>query len=31
MDGLSWGLGKPTSGEYDTTKSLGYKVWGGQG
>lgn len=26
-----FGLGKPTSGEYNTTGELGYKVFGGQG
>ena len=31
MNSKKWGLGKPTSGEYDTQGELGYKVFGGQG
>ena len=31
MNEKPWGLGKPTTGEYDTTGSLGYHVFGGQG
>ena len=28
---MPFGLGKPTSGKYDTTGTLGYKAFGGQG
>ena len=29
MNGAPFGLGKPTSGEYDTLGELGFKVFGG--